>query len=102
MIWRRHVDQLVDSDTGKPPDLNSTPDVVPEIPLPDPIVPALPSAHAKLEQAVPSQTPTPVEPPTQPSPTVVERRYQSQTPGKSQSETVSNIEPNLKHTYIMF
>ena len=77
MIWRRHADQLIDSDTGKPPDLNKPPDVVPEIPLPDPVVPASPSAHAKPEQAVPSQTPTRVEPPIQPSPPVVERRYPS-------------------------
>ena len=46
MIWRRHVDQLIDSDTEKPPDLDTPPDTLPEIP-------ASPTAYDKPKQAAP-------------------------------------------------
>ena len=77
IIWRRHIDQLLDSDTGKPWVFNQQPDPIPEfvpvtseqmtanVPVPTPTQ-TPDNIHSKAEQpAVPEPAAGPaLEPPT--------------------------------------
>ena len=72
MIWRGHIDQLLDSDTGKPPVLTE--------PVPYDIIPPIiqPEVHQPTSTpapAVPSETTSSTKSTVSDSPHVVERRY---------------------------